>query len=239
MTFISLDHPIRWIFLTHALAGAIALFIMIVPLWSAKGGKLHVRTGWVYVAAMVFVSISALAITPWRALSDLARDSASIRFAVFLAYVALFTLNSIAFGLFTLREKKRRDPSRSPRNIIPPVSILILGVLTQVYGFLQNDYLLMFFPFLGHGSAVTHLRYWLSVPQLKMHWWYAHMNGMFTACIATITAFLVTALPRFAPELDSPVLWIAPGLILGTVLNRWTLRYKKQFEKPARVEPAV
>ena len=91
----------------------------------------------------------------------------------------------------------------------------------------------MAFPVLGHITAGQQLYYWLRTPNEKMHWWYAHMDGMFVACIATITAFLVTALPRIwpMPITNSPLLWMAPGVILGTILNRWRSFYKAKYEK--------
>ncbi|MFN7453411.1 MAG: hypothetical protein ACK5RO_01995 [Pseudobdellovibrionaceae bacterium] len=100
-------------------------------------------------------------------------------------------------------------------------------------GLKTENTLLIAFPFLGHFTAKSQIQYWLQIPTEKMHWWYAHMNGMFVACISTITAFLVTAVPRIWPGsfAESPILWITPGLILGTVLNRWTAAEKLKFEK--------
>lgn len=124
-------------------------------------------------------------------------------------------------------------PSRSFIHIGPPVITVVLGMLIQLVGWKFQSSLLMYFPLLGYLTARSQLQYWLTAPTEKMHWWYAHMSGMFVACIATVTAFLVTALPRIwpSPLFDSPLLWIAPGLVLGMVLNRWTVLYRTQFEK--------
>ena len=65
MTFSELEHPLRWLFLSHALAGGLALALLLAPLLSKKGGKLHTKTGWVYIAAMVFVGLSSFVITPF------------------------------------------------------------------------------------------------------------------------------------------------------------------------------
>ena len=233
MHFATLDSPIRWLFLAHALAGALALLVLTIPLVSKKGGKLHVRTGWIYTGAMVFVGLSAFVITPWRAFLDPARTSASENFAAFLFYISVFTLSAIAFGLSSLRAKQRKEPSRAPAHLAPPIATLVLGVMVQIAGVMSGDTLLMAFPFLGHFTSKTQLDYWRKAPAEKMHWWYAHMNGMFVASIATITAFLVTAAPRMwpGPITSSPVLWIAPGVILGAVLNRWMNVYRAKFEK--------
>lgn len=121
------------------------------------------------------------------------------------------------------------------RNIGPPIFTILIGLVAQIVGTKSQNTLLIAFPFLGHFTAQSQLQYWLQVPKEKMHWWYAHMNGMFVACITTITAFLVTAVPRIwpGPIAESPILWIAPGLILGMVLNRWTFAFRVKSEKTA------
>jgi riboflavin transporter FmnP len=98
-------------------------------------------------------------------------------------------------------------------------------------GIALNAPLLIFFPLLGHRVGYLQWKYWREVPKAKRHWWYAHMDGMIVACIATVTAFLVTALPRLtdAVWVGSPVLWIAPGVILGTLAFFWKKSYQAQF----------
>ncbi len=233
MTYEALQHPIRWLFLLHALCGTIALLVFLVPLLSKKGGKLHTRAGWIYSYAMIFVGASAFVITPWRAFFDPERTSSSAGFAVFLFFIGAFTLCALWYGLVVLKFKKRREPSRTILHLGPPLALVVLALATQVLGVIQGNVLLIAFPFLGYLSAKGQLKYWLGSPSSRMHWWYEHMNGMFTACIATITAFLVTALPRLWPGsiAESPLLWIAPGVILGTVLNRWTAFYRSKFEE--------
>lgn len=232
MAFLSLDNPIRWLFLAHAMAGALALLVLAIPLISKKGGSLHVKTGWIYTGAMVFIGLSSMIMTPWRFFFDPAKTGASENFSIFLFYISVFTLSAISFGLTALREKKRAMPSRAFIHIGPPLLTILLGLIAQLVGLKSQNILLMAFPFLGHFTAKGQLQYWLTIPQEKMHWWYAHMNGMFTACIATITAFLVTAAPRIWPGVmpESPILWIAPGLILGTILNRWTAAFRARYE---------
>lgn len=232
MQFEIIQSPIRWLFLFHIICGAVALLIFIIPLLAKKGGKLHVQVGWVYTYAMFFVSLTAFIISPWRAFFDDTRKFSNIGFPVFLFFISAFTLSALWNGLRVLKFKKRNAPAKQLAQVAPPVILLVLGLITQVLGYYLQDTLLIIFPFISHMSAVNQLRYWLSVPKEKMHWWYFHMNGMFTACIATITAFLVTALPRMFPEtlwVNSPILWVAPGVVLGVLLGKWTASYKTQF----------
>ena len=233
MTFLNLNNPIRWLFLFHALAGAFALAVFLIPLLSKKGSRLHVRTGWAYTVAMVIVGVSSFILTPWRVFFDPERNANSITFSIFLGFIAIFTLTSLSYGLTTLKAKARKAPSRLLLHVGPPMATLAAGIATQIIGWKYGNVLLLAFPLLAHATAIKQLKYWNSPPQEKMHWWYAHMDGMFIACIATITAFLVTAVPRIwpGPFARSPILWIAPGVILGTILNRWTARYRLKFEQ--------
>jgi uncharacterized membrane protein len=231
MTFLTLQHSIRWTFLLHALCGAVALGIFLIPLFSKKGKKLHIKTGWAYIYAMLIVCVSAFVITPWRIFFDENRTKQTQGFSTFLFFIAIFTLSTIYFGVVALKSKQRVKPSRKLIHIGPPIFLIALGLMTQAVGLKLGNTLLIIFPFLAHLTAKSHLTYWLTAPTFKRHWWYAHMSGMGTACIATVTAFLVTALPRIwpSPLMNSPLLWVAPGIIGGALLKRATARYQLQF----------
>ncbi len=166
---------------------------------------------------MIFVSCSAFLITPWRAFIDPARTPSSQSFASFLAFIATLTLASLWYGLTVLKLKNRTTPSRALKHIGPPLALLGATLMIEVQGILSGQALLIAFPVLGVLVGWKQLKYWLNSPTERMHWWYAHMSGMFTACISTITAFLVTVIPRLsqAPLARSPV--------------RWTAQYQKQF----------
>ncbi len=232
MQFLTIENPIRWLFLFHAIAGSIALVVFLIPLFSKKGSKVHVKVGWIYVFAMSFVGVSAFIITPWRGFFDPNRTSSTEGFAVFLFFISVLTLSSIWMGLEALKLKSRLNPDRAFTHIAPPMILVICAVITQVIGYLLENNLLMIFPVLGYVTAAGQLQYWLTKPKEKRHWWYAHMQGMGIACIATVTAFLVTALPRFVktPIFNSPLLWVAPGIIGGTLLNRSIARDKAKFK---------
>jgi uncharacterized membrane protein len=232
MTIFSLHGPIQWIFVFHGICGALALSLFLVPMLSKKGGKTHVRVGWIYTLLMIGVGLSAFLITPWRAFIDPDRTTSSQSFALFLTFISVLTLSSLWFGIVALRSKDRKEPVRSLKYILPPLLLAVTGLMVEVVGLKTSDTLLIVFPLLGAFIVRGHLRYWLTTPQERMHWWYAHMSGMFTACIATITAFIVTVVPRLspAPIAHSPILWVAPGLILSKILGQWTKSYRAQFK---------
>lgn len=226
MTFLTIENPIRWLFLAHALAGALALIVLIAPWVSKKGSKLHVNSGWIYTVAMIFVVLSTFVLTSWRLFADPAKTPESKSFSIFLFYIAVFTMSAIAFGLRALKNKQRNSPSRTIRHIGPPIATIFVGLATQIVGLKHENLLLIVFPFFGHLTAKSQLQYWLKTPEDKMHWWFAHLNGMMVASIATITAFIVTAVPRIwpGPIAESPLLWMAPGIILGVIVNSYFVK---------------
>lgn len=233
MNFQTINHPIKWIILIHVLAGLIALLIFSIPLLSRKGGKLHVLSGWVYVYSMCVVGFSTFLISPWRAFLDPERSFASQGFALFLFYIAILTLISIWFGLRVLKDKHRQLSLRTISTLGPGILLLITGIATQISGYFFNNYILILFPLLGHRLAYDLLHYWWQKPDEKNHWWFAHMHGMCSACIATVTAFLVTALPRLSDRslVRSPILWIAPGLIGGIWLRLKEKQYREKMSE--------
>ncbi len=232
MVFFTLVGPIRWTFLFHAIAGSLALALLMVPLLSKKGGTLHVRTGWIYTVLMVMVGVTALVITPWRMNSDPHRNPETQSFAIFLAFIAVLALSSLWFGLIALKHKTRKTGTIAPQFVLPPMLLGLFAGLVEFVGLQSGSSLLIVFPLLGFWISRKQIRYWTLAPVTRMHWWYAHMNGMSIACISTVTAFLVTALPRIWPSdiTRSPVLWVAPGVIMGSIFSRWQKSYALQFK---------
>ena len=65
-----------------------------------------------------------------------------------------------------------------------------------------------------------------------MAWWYRHMEGMMTACLSAVTAFLVFNAARLFGDLPPSVAWIpwvAPSLIMVPGFSIWTHHYKVKF----------
>lgn len=223
---------IRILFLIHILGGSIALLIFLVPMLSKKGGKLHIISGKIYVYAMLAVAFMAFPITLWRIFFDSNKSIASKSFSAFLFFIAVLTLSSIWQGIRVLRLKNRKQPDLSLKNTFLSYLLIATAIGSVVIGFQFDNKLLIYFPLVGLLSGFSQIKYWKQTPTLKRHWWYEHMRGMFTACIATITAFLVTAVPRIFPDFNSSslIIWLAPTIVLVPILHIWTRYYKNRFE---------
>src|SRR5271156_2768291 len=53
----------QWLRWMHVGAGSLALILFWIPAIARKGGRVHVRAGWFYVACMTVVVVTALAMS--------------------------------------------------------------------------------------------------------------------------------------------------------------------------------
>jgi hypothetical protein len=225
-----LFHAFRWL---HIAAGFLALLIFWVPIVSKKGGRIHNRSGWVYVYAMAFVSVSAFYMGVYRIVWDPARTEDTIPFAWFLIFIALLSGASAWYGIRVLTFKRRSERHRSLVDFFFPLLLLGSSISISVYGFIIDFGLLKYFPLIGFFVGITQLIYWLSAPKLKMHWMIEHLTGMLACCIATITAFTVFGAPRLLQiESVSLILWILPTLLIVPLIIGFSNYYKKKYNTP-------
>ena len=85
----------------HVLAGAVALSVFWLPLVAKKGGAIHRRVGWVYVAAAATIALTGF-VNCARMLTD--ANPANDRSGVFLAYVGIIAAASAQIGVRALGE---------------------------------------------------------------------------------------------------------------------------------------
>src|SRR5688572_15459294 len=99
MSFLQIQSPVRWIFLLHAVFGIMALALLLIPLLSKKGSRIHIWSGWAYTISMAAVAISSYVISPWRIFFDPEGTGASRSFAIFLFFIATLTFAALWNGL--------------------------------------------------------------------------------------------------------------------------------------------
>ncbi len=222
------------ILMLHIAAGILALLFFAIPLVTHKGGQAHIGAGRAYLLAMVVVAFSAFVLCTHRLLDD-ASSAAQTNMAWLLIFISILALAAGWFGVRVLRFKNRKTRHQRPIDLILPAILSVSALAIGWYGWIQENTLLTLFSVVGVVVGAKQLHYWLTPPTETMHWWYAHMAGMITCCIATVTAFLVTAVPRLLGWDHTPILlWFAPALIMGGLLEVWTKRYKKQFNRSPR-----
>lgn len=217
----------RWL---HIIAGFAAILIFWLPIVTRKGGKVHTRSGWIYVYAMVAVSVSALYMAVYRIGFDPESTEDSIAFAWFLVFIALLSSACAWYGIRVLKYKRRKGKHRAAMDLVFPLLLLISGLGISIYGFVIDFALLKYFPLLGIFLGSTQLLYWRRSPQIKMHWIIEHIIGMLSCCIATITAFTVFGAPRLL-ELESVSLmvWFLPTVLIVPLIIGFTSYYKRKY----------
>jgi uncharacterized membrane protein len=218
---------LKMILYVHIAGGSAALLSMFIPMVTRKGGPTHRRSGWVFVAGMTIVSITALALSVARYLSDPRPEAKA--FALFLFYIAILTGAGVSSGIRALRTKDR-TVARSYVWDIGLAALLTLTALAMAaYGIRSGRALFVGFSVIGLVNGAQGLKYWLRPPAHRMQWWFQHMSSMLGSCIAATTAFLVVNAPQAGLSRLSLVAWFAPAVIGAPAIAIWTAYYKRRF----------
>jgi uncharacterized membrane protein len=217
----------KLILAVHIAGGATALLSMVPPLVARKGGRVHVRAGWVFVSGMTVVSITAFILSAARFLFDPQGGPAGL----FLFYIAILTAAGVSAGIRALRGKRRTGPQAHPWDIGMAALLTATGLGMAAYGAVERMPLFIAFSAIGILNGVGQLRYWLRPPTSHMHWWYEHMSGMLGSCIAAVTAFLVNNASHLGLPRTSLIVWLGPAAIGGTATAVWTAYYRRRFER--------
>ena len=222
----AMDRLFQTVLAVHIAAGAVSLLVFAVPLVTKKGGRTHRRVGWVYVAAAATV-----AVTGFLSCIPLVNSGSPVRWraGIFLAYVSLLAGASVQFGVRALRTKERAGPSRAALDLVPPLLLVAGGVLLAAFGIHRSMVLYVLFAALGVVLGVTQLRFWLTAPAHERAWFLAHMTGMGTSCITTVTAFVVVNARRLGMHTFDLPLWTGPIVVLAIGLTLWRRYYARRL----------
>lgn len=217
----------------HIVAGFVALFIFWIPMITKKGGKIHNLVGWIYVAAMSVVALSAFYMGVYRIFFDPQAGVERVSFSWFLIFISILSAASSWYGIRVLRFKKRKEAHRNILDLLVSILLFISGVGIGIYGISIGSPLITYFPLLGLFLGGIQLKYWLRKPTKRMHWYFEHFGGMIACCISTVTAFTVFGAPRLLNiESTNLLLWLLPTIILVPVLIGFTIYYEKKFHRP-------
>ncbi len=221
--------PLSLVIWVHILGGILALITFNIPLLSGKGGRLHAQAGWVYAGAMVLVALSTFIIAPWRIFIDPERTTNTQTFSVFLFLIAVFSLSTLQQGIVVFKFKYRSGRDYSIKTLGSPIVVMVISMLTILVGLKTQNWLHFIFGILTMRTALKQISYWHYSPVHTKDWWFYHLENMFICCIATVTAFVVTALPRIFPATvnQSIIIWLSPTVIMVP----WMMWFKNKYEK--------
>jgi uncharacterized membrane protein len=149
----------------HIALGSVALLSMWVPLLSRKGSKLHRRAGWVYVAAMAVVSLTALGMSALWLSSGLPDDRSR---GLFFGFLGLLSANNNLYGLRALRLKRRAGPQLGALDVASSGGLALVGLGLLGYGAASGQWLSAGFGALGLVLGAQQLRELLRPPTDKL-----------------------------------------------------------------------
>jgi hypothetical protein len=243
----SLFQSLRWV---HIAAGGLALILFWIPAIARKGGRLHIRAGWFYVACMSVVVVTALAMSGLAfaiplAVRRIARPLSPSELshflrgqrvsATFLAYLAGVTLAAGWQGIWAVETKREPKAMRTPFSLALNVVVLLAGLTVLFLGIKYRSGPLIGLSPIGPFIAAGNLRYLLRGPQSRMHWWYEHLSSMIATGIAGYTAFLVFGGARLFPSVARSqlytIFWILPVLIGVPVISMTVAYYQRKFHE--------
>ncbi len=201
--------------IVHITAGTLSLVVAPIAFLTLKGGRAHRLWGKIYFYCMAVVAVTAITMSLYHQIP-------------FLLMIAIFSFSAAARGYRTIFRKKTGQAK--------PVDYLIDGLNALFcaglcfYSFTlfcagNNSFAIIsgVFGIFGLLSSLKQLRQLGNPVQDKKAWLYEHIGNMSGSYIASVTAFLVTAV-RFLPPI---VTWLGPTII-GVPLILMTInKYKK------------
>ncbi len=202
---------IQTILFLHILAGVAALAAAGVAVGSAKGGRLHRRSGNIYTLAMLFVGLSALVLA-------VAHPNP------FLFAVGVFSLYLVFTGwrAAMVRDGRPRGLDHAGGAVMALAGLVMLGWGAQgvLAGSGAQPVILLAFGSIGLTMALADWRDWARGPVTGKARIARHLGRMLGGTIATITAAGVVNL-GFLPDL---VVWLGPTVLITPVIFWWTAR---------------
>ncbi|RDC68050.1 DUF2306 domain-containing protein [Rhodovulum sp. 12E13] len=202
---------IQTILFLHILAGVAALAAAGVAVGSAKGGRLHRRSGNAYTLAMLFVGLSALVLA-------VAHPNP------FLFAVGVFTLYLVFTGwraaMMRDGRPRRLDHAGGAVMAVAGVAMLGWGAQGMLTGSGAQPVILLVFGSIGLTLALADWRDWARGPIAAKARIARHLGRMLGGTIATITAAGVVNL-GFLPDL---MVWLGPTALITPVIFLWTAR---------------
>lgn len=229
----------------HILAGSLALILFWMPAILKKGSANHSRFGRYYVYAMYLVAatgstMATLGLMDPLALMDAPSNDSTILAQqllarrstwFFLLFLSLLTITTLRHGVLVLRHKQQRQHLTAPIHLMLMITLTLTGPLLAIWGYSQNQTLLMIFGGLGTVVGAGFLHYSMKANLTKMEWWIEHLGAMIGSGIACYTAFFAFGGSRLFAEYGNLQLlsWILPGIIGTAFIRMLSKQYRRKF----------
>lgn len=232
-----MDTFYRLLVTAHGLVGLVALVTFWLAAFAKKGSPLHVRTGKVYMIAMIGIIATA---TPMAVVIALRGHPQN---ALFLAYLVVITSTGIWQGWRAVKRKRDQTGFRGASYVAVAILNLLVAAVVLATGLKAGNTLLAGFSLVGVLGGLQMLARRLR-PLAETRWWLREHFGAMIGCgVATHIAFLgigmgrlIQALGLQPPSWYGLVAWFLPlalAIVVGIRLNR------KYFPKRAAGAPVT
>ncbi|MFD2100779.1 hypothetical protein [Flagellimonas iocasae] len=216
-----MEPTIKILIYIHAFFGGVGLLSGIGSISVKKGSELHKKMGRIFTYSMLTSSSIALVISQMPNHKN-----------QFLLLIGLFTTYLVLAGnralTFNSRYKTKATLlDKSISGLMLAASIIMISIGAQ--GFfkeLPNAILYAFFGGFGLFLTLGDFKTFKTFSQNKNAWLTSHLGRMVGALIASVTAFLVTAI-----NIGSVVVWIAPTLLGTLYITYWNVKLRPKTNK--------
>lgn len=240
----------------HISFGFASLVLFWIPIFSRKGGNLHVQIGNWYVNAMYIVGFTAIAAASIVMSDPIAIKHVGNTFSAeemqrvlnhernisqFLLSISLLVISNVQHGVLSLKAKQNHSLMRASSHLFINVLLVAAGVGLLLSANGSTKILFYVFAGISITAGLRQLHYCLKSEVSKMEWMIAHMGAMIGAGIGSYTAFAVFGGGRYLAEYlhGNWILlpWIAPGVIGGMFTAYLTKKYRKKYNIATKPSP--
>ncbi|CAN5808386.1 hypothetical protein BH11BAC7_BH11BAC7_27970 [soil metagenome] len=210
--------------IVHITAGTISLVVAPIAFMTLKGGPAHRLWGKIYFYCMAVVAVTAITMSLYHHIP-------------FLLMIAIFSFSAAARGYRTIYRKKPGQAKAIDYLIDGLAALFSTGLCYYSFTLFRDgerifSFISAAFGIIGLRTSLTQLYRLKNPTNDKKAWLYEHIANMSVSYIASVTAFLVTAV-HFLPPI---ITWLGPSLV-GAPLIFYTInKYKKGKTKSAMIE---
>lgn len=208
----------------HISSGFTALLIGLIPMFSEKGGKVHVQTGRIYVIAMSLVFLTALPMS-------------YVKSNIFLFSIAIFSYY-LCFTAWRMVRRKNESPSAIDKiamvlTLLTSIGMGGFGLYYVLNNLPEKGIVLLVFGMISLIMSAQDGRSFFLNKESKRYgkraWFFGHIARIGGSYIATFTAFAVTNLGFWPMILN----WLLPTVIGTILITRVSRKYYKKFLQQA------
>lgn len=238
---------------SHITVGIVGVIVFWIPIFAKKGGRLHVITGRMFEWCGYYVATTALftcvryLVTPHdyafvsrpdASLEELSKIEFAQFFLTLLAFLAWIFLTSLRNGMRVVRT--RHLSAEAYKNwearfwlgsqTIGSFLLIGYGVYRLATGGSSLHWVSIAVGAMTLSEFKKEMQFFNNPRQLKMSWWYKHMECMLGCGVAFHTAGFVFTTRWYGLEGPAQfVPWVVPAAI-GVPLSTWWIRsYRKKF----------